>query len=177
MAPVDKAGSLLKFYVWKYVSRKLSIPQTQTLSPIEQESMNMTSTINLGNQTKTCQMSFNSNLCTFQQYSKRAFSLISAWILCSVHNICVIVEDVGWSNSWRRYGDLWCHVAVVQFTKTDEVMPRFARISEGQLKKTGGTTSAKEKRSKQQENQKNVPPWLPIWTRALQHLRGILDTF
>ena len=40
---------------------------------------------------------------------------------------------------------------IVQFTKTDEFMPRFARISEGQLKKTGGTTSVTEK-DKQEEN-------------------------
>lgn len=33
----------------------------------------------------------------------------------------------------------------VQFTTADEFMPRFARISEGQLKKTGGTTSATER--------------------------------
>ena len=59
------------------------------------------------------QMSFTDNVRTFQQNSKGAFSLISAWILCSVHNICIIVEAVGWSNSWRRYGDLWRHVAVV----------------------------------------------------------------
>ena len=48
---------------------------------------------------------------------------------------------------------------IVQFTKTDELVPRFTRISEGQLKKTGGATSAKKKkrkrkkRGKEQENQ------------------------
>ena len=51
---------------------------------------------------------------------------------------------------------------IVQFTKTDEFMPRFTRISEGQLMNMGGTTSAKKKGGKQQENQKNVAPWLPI---------------
>ena len=57
-------------------------------------------------------------------------------------------------------------------------MPRFARISEGQLKKTGGTTSAVEKKkAKQKENQKNVPPRLQIFSTALEHLWGILDTF
>ena len=37
---------------------------------------------------------------------------------------------------------------IVQFTKTDELVPRFTRISEGQLKKTGGATSAKKKKGK-----------------------------
>ena len=110
-------GSLLRFLVWKYVSRNLSILQTQKLSPIDQQSMNITSSINLirkPNKNVPYETSFNDNLRTFQQNSKRAFSLKSAWILCSVYNICIIVEGVGWSNSWRRYGDLWCHVAVVQ---------------------------------------------------------------
>ena len=64
---------------------------------------------------------------------------------------------------------------IVQFTKTDEFTPRFARISEGQLKNTGGSTSVTQKkwRIKQQENQKNVPPCLEIWSRAPEHLWGI----
>jgi len=60
---------------------------------------------------------------------------------------------------------------IVQFTKTDEFMPRFTRISEGQLKNTGGTTSAK-KGGKQQQNQKNVAPWFLISLKPLNTYGG-----